>query len=231
MDPRKLFADARLTGRCVYCGSESSTRDHVPSRVLLDEPFPPDLPVVQACEACNNGFSTDEQYLACLLECVLCGTVDPASVCCDKIKRVLSENASLASRIAASCSADEIGNLLWEAEVDRVRNVILKLARGHVAYEYSEPQLGEPENVSFVPISTMSEEQMRTFETPPVGNLLPEIGSRSFHDVLVISNQVFTQEGTWQIIQEGRYRYSVSHSDGIRVRMVISDYLACDVIW
>lgn len=77
----------------------------------------------------------------------------------------------------------------------------------------------------------MSEEQMRAFKTPPVGSLLPEIGSRAFHNVLVIGNQVFTQEGTWQVIQKGRYRYSVSHSDGIQVRMVLSDYLACDVIW
>ena len=231
MDPRKLFADARLLGRCVYCGGEPSTRDHVPSKVLFDEPFPPNLPVVQACKTCNNSFSADEQYLACLMECVLCGTVEPVSVCRDKIKRVLSENTSLASRIAASCRVDENGNLLWEAEVGRVQNVILKLARGHVAYEYSEPQLEEPENVSFVPISTMSEEQMRAFETPPVGSSLPEIGSRAFHDTLVVSNQVFTQEGAWQVVQEGRYRYSVSHSDGIRVRMVLSNYLACDVIW
>lgn len=144
MDPRKLFADARLTGRCVYCGGEPSTRDHVPSRVLLDEPFPPDLPIVQACEACNNGFSTNEQYLACLLECVLCGTVDPALVCRDKIKRVLSENAPLALRIAASCRADEASNLLWEAEVDRVRNVILKLARGHEHTNIANPSWGSP---------------------------------------------------------------------------------------
>ena len=71
MDPRHLFMDERLTGMCVYCGAQPETRDHVPSKVLLDEPYPPELPVVGACEKCNASFSMDEQYLACFL--VLCG--------------------------------------------------------------------------------------------------------------------------------------------------------------
>ena len=231
MDPRKLFADERFTGMCVYCGGEPETRDHVPSKVLLDEPFPSELPVVKACESCNSGFSKDEQYLACLLECVICGTGDPALVSREKIRRVLDENPLLASRIARSCRTDETGGLSWETEVDRVQNVILKLARGHAAYEYSEPQLEEPQSISFAPISMLSEEQLLAFETPPVGTLFPEIGSRAFHKVLGVGGEVFTQEGAWQILQEGRYRYSVSHSDGIQVRIAISDYLACEVIW
>jgi hypothetical protein len=40
MDPRHLFIDERLTGRCVYCGGRPNTRDHCPSKVLLDEAFP-----------------------------------------------------------------------------------------------------------------------------------------------------------------------------------------------
>jgi hypothetical protein len=231
MEPRKLFADERFTGICVYCGGEPETRDHVPSRVLLDEPFPPELPIVRACESCNSGFSKDEQYLACLLECVICGTVESALVGREKIRRVLEKNPLLASRIARNCRADETGSLLWEAEVDRVQNVVLKLARGHAAYEYSEPQLQEPESISFAPIPLLSEAQLHAFETPPVGTLFPEIGSRAFHKVLGAGGEAFTQEGAWRILQEERYRYSISHSYGIRVRMVLSDYLACEVIW
>ena len=37
MDPRHLFIDERHTGMCVYCGTHPDTRDHVPSKVLLDE--------------------------------------------------------------------------------------------------------------------------------------------------------------------------------------------------
>ena len=43
---------------CVYCGNAAGTRDHVPPKVLLDEPYPPDLPPVPACDECNNRFST-----------------------------------------------------------------------------------------------------------------------------------------------------------------------------
>jgi len=120
---------------------------------------------------------------------------------------------------------------LWEAEVDRVENVVLKLARGHAAYEYSEPQLEKPESISLAPIPLLSEEQLRAFEAAPIGTLFPEIGSRAFHKVLVVGGEVFTQEGDWQTVQARRYRYSISHSSGIRVRMVLSDYLACEVLW
>lgn len=37
MDPRKLFVDERLLEMCAYCGGQPDTRDHVPSRVLLDD--------------------------------------------------------------------------------------------------------------------------------------------------------------------------------------------------
>ena len=37
--------------------------------------------------------------------------------------------------------------ILWQPEDERVRNVILKLARAHIAFEQNEPQLDEPANV------------------------------------------------------------------------------------
>jgi hypothetical protein len=60
MDPRHLFVDQRETGMCVYCGKLPDSREHIPSKVLLDEPYPIDLPVVDACYNCNNSFSKDE---------------------------------------------------------------------------------------------------------------------------------------------------------------------------
>ena len=84
MDPRKLFAEERFTGLCVYCGAEPETRDHVPSKVLLDEPFPDDLPVVPACERCNNRLSPDERYVACFVECAITGSARPESALRDR---------------------------------------------------------------------------------------------------------------------------------------------------
>jgi hypothetical protein len=48
--------------QCVYCGEAADTREHCPSKVFLAKPYPSDLPVVPACEKCNNGFSADELY-------------------------------------------------------------------------------------------------------------------------------------------------------------------------
>ena len=231
MDPRKLFADKRFTGLCVYCGAEPDTWDHVPSKVLLDEPFPADLPVVPACQGCNNRFSVDEQYLACLVECAITGSTDPDSVRRSKVKRILRENPVLAARLAASRRADEPGNVSWKPEVDCVRNVVLKLARGHAAYEYSEPQLGEPQCVSFIPTGVMSRQQCSSFETLSTERVWPEIGSRAFLRAAAVGDEAFLEEGSWAVLQEGRYRYAVSHSVQIVVRFVLSEYLACEVIW
>lgn len=231
MDPQQLWSDARFNDLCVFCGALPRTRDHAPSKVLLDEPFPADLPVVPACAECNQGFSLDEQYLACFLECVIVGSTNPSSVRRDKVRRILAENPNLSRRIDAACLVDEAGEKRWTVESERVRKVILKLARGHAAFEYSEPQLTEPEFVSFVPLFLLSEEQLQKFETPPDERIFPELGSRAFIRGIEHDSQGLFLENRWRVIQEGRYRYLISHSDGIRVRMVLSEYLACEVVW
>lgn len=151
MDPRHLFIDERHTGMCVYCGTRPDTRDHVPSKVLLDEPYPPELPVVGACEKCNASFSLDEQYLACFLDCVIRGGAEASDLHRPNVKRILEGNPALQWRIEGARKRDEAGNLIWEPEAGRVRNVVLKLARGHAAYELY-PKLEEPTVVSFAPM-------------------------------------------------------------------------------
>ena len=37
--------------------------------------------------------------------------------------------------------------------------------------------------------------------------------------------------GEWTIVQEGIYRYSVQQDGGLRVRSVLSEYLATEVQW
>lgn len=111
-----------------------------------------------------------------------------------------------------------------------MRNVVLKLARGHAAYECSEPRLDEPESLSFVPFCAMSAEQQQLFETPPFEGGWPEIGSRAFLRTLIVESEAFLDSG-WQVVQPGRYRYLVAHSGPIAVRFVLSEYLACEVVW
>lgn len=232
MDPRHLFVDQRLTGTCVYCGGTPNTRDHVPSRVFLNEPLPPDVPVVDACEDCNNSFSIHEQYVACLLECVINGSAEPDEVGRYKVKKILTENPSLGVRIAEGCTKDDNGKLVWKVEEDRVKTVIMKLARGHAAFQLGLPQLGEPEEISFRPFVVMSDEQRTTFELGSTSSvpLWPEIGSRAFNSVA--QSGAVAYEKDWIIVQTSRYRFFVDHTGEVLViQMVLSEYLACRVVW
>jgi hypothetical protein len=221
-----------LVGQCVFCGGGPDTSDHVPSKILLDEPLPGDLPTVEACATCNGGFSLDEEYLACFLECVLCGTAEAAGVRRIKVSRALAHNPSLVERIRGSLRRSDDGSLVWMPEEDRVRRVVVKLARGHAAYELSLPQIEEPIGVSVLPLAVMSDSERSTFENAGTGGLRgwPEIGSRAFHRAAG-AHPYAAQPGPWIDVQQGRYRYSVDQDGGVSVRLVLSEYLGCTVAW
>lgn len=227
MDPKKLFYDDRFNGICVYCGAYPDTRDHVPSKVLLDEPYPIGLPVVACCKECNNSFSYDEVYIACFIECVINGTSEPNSLNRQKIKRILTKKNHLREKIE-SCKSTVGETLLWTPEPKRVRNVILKLARGHAAYELAEPQMGDPQHISIWPYGTVSDDVMTDFERSPTHTLWPEIGSRAFMNAS-INNFSTTIDRGWNITQNNTYRYMVSYEGAIEVKMVLSEYLFCKV--
>lgn len=232
MDPRHLFIDDRLVGGCVYCGLPPDTREHVPSRVLLDEPYPRDFPVVGACRECNESYSLDEQYLACFLDCVISGTTKPSNLRRPGIERILEENPRLRARIEASRLNHNADELRWQPEIERVRRVALKLARGHAAYELY-PMTEGPRLVNFGPLQTLSDEERNGFENPTVqgANLWPEIGSRAFLRASGGAPDRFERAQSWLVVQPGRYRYAVVETGGMLVRMVLSEYLACEVLW
>ena len=233
MDPRHLPIDERLKiDACVYCLLGANTRDHVPSKTFLDEPYPPQLPTVDACDACNTSFSLDEQYLSCFIECVVCGTSDPNGVERTKIKRILTEKPSLRQRIQDSMRWEGTETPLWNLEVDRVKNVVLKLAIGHAAYELFT-QSEQPAHVEFSPLLALSEQQRSDFENGPWGEFAPwpEIGSRAFIRACGAKADESAQVGEWVVVQPGRYRYAVNETGGILVRIVLSEYLACVASW
>lgn len=218
-----------MTGVCVFCGGSPDTRDHVPSRVLLDDPVPENLPVVDCCQSCNSGFSLDEQYVACLIDCVLAGSASAKRAARPKVSRILAETPELAARIAAAEIHQEDGQQTWRPEMDRVQTVILKLARGHVAYELSLLQLEEPRNIACVPLVAMDEKAVMAFFSPQATPFWPEIGSRAF--VRAWKQSLHRGVDHWKVVQPGRYQYLVSQADGLFVRLVLSEYLACEVRW
>lgn len=233
MDPKHyLIGDKRTQGACVFCGREPDTKDHVPSKVFLDGPFPDQLPTVDACNKCNQGFSSDEEYLATLLEVVLSGSTDPAKMKRSKIKRAISQNTRLRDSLEACYRVDENGVATWLPESERVKNVVAKLARGHVAYELSFSVIEAPTSVIFQPLITMSDEDRDRFESAGSGGLRgwPEIGSRAF--LRSVGAKPYTDtNGPWIDVQPERYRYSVDYNGSVNVRIVIADYLACEILW
>ena len=143
MDQVREFIDSRNKGFCIHCGAligtEESSRDHVPTKGLLNPPYPENLPVVEVCRQCNAGFSSDEEYLIAFLGSVLTGSTRPDPVRFRIAAGILNRSPVLRRRIDRSQTIQETlwdgPEMLWRPEYDRIERVIVKNARGHILYE------------------------------------------------------------------------------------------------
>ena len=241
MDQKQNLADSRLLLGCIYCGGGEGTREHVPSKVFLDSPYPENLSVIGACYSCNNGFSKDEEYLACLIEAVIAGAVDPAKVRRASIAKILERSPALRSRIEAARTTTHSGTS-FSPEVKRVERVLLKLAMGHAAYELAQECRNQPASVWWQPLHLLDQTQREEFDAPEVVTIFGEIGSRGMQRLKVAHVNLVSPSGQetyeqiilndWIDVQPQRYRYLASDQGGvISVRMVIGEYLAAEVSW
>lgn len=224
----KTFSDERLNGMCSYCGDLPDTGDHVPSKILLDEPFPENLPKVPCCNKCNQSFSLDEEYIACLIECVIQGSTDIDKLKREKIKRILTGKESLRQKLEQSIYR-EGDKVFFNIEQERLRNVILKLARGHAKFENSEPQFDQPTHYSVRPLTTMTDEEVERFLKIDKMEKFPEVGSRAMYNLIMDEQTTRTQ---WTVVQEPNYLYNVTLGLGrLTVKILIWDYLAAEIVW
>lgn len=115
---------------------------------------------------------------------------------------------------------------MFEPDVSRLKNVVVRLARGHAAFELHSAEYDDPVEVGVCPIGLLDEEALKLFETPPSVSLYPEVGSRAM--LRMFEHGVFSPN--WIVVQPGRYRFLVSPSPPIMVRIVIGEYLACEVV-
>jgi hypothetical protein len=221
--------DIRNKGYCAHCGGPEETRDHNPSKIFLDDPLPANLPVASACAACNAGFSDDEEYVACLLECVIAGAVDPGRLQRPAIAKTLAGNQRLQRELQGS-RREADGQIIFDPNHKRVERIAVKLARGLVDFELNEPQLQEPSAISVVPLALMSANDRRWFEGEPGGLALwPEVGSRAMHRLVAGDEDSFVNG--WIVVQQDRFRYRVTQDGSMRARMVLREYLAVEVAW
>ena len=181
MDSIEDFSDDRQKSWSIHCGgwfSELKTnRDHVPSKSLLNKPYPPNLPVVQICKICNYKFSKDEEYLVNFLHCVLAGSTDPDLQTNPKIRRGLKRNKKLRSRIEKSKDEYQTANgkthFFWKPEEKRINKIALKNARGHAFYELGEPLLTEPSHIGFTHLEFLGVRPRKKFENTDLEIRLP----------------------------------------------------------
>jgi hypothetical protein len=221
------YIDERLTGVCVYCQVTPDTRDHVPPRVFLDEPYPENLPVVPSCRSCNESTSLDEEYVACLLEVAACGSSRPSDLQRPKIARKLGENNRLAQRLARSFeSVGEKATIV--PEVARVSRVVEKIGRALWSFEIGGPTNWRSAHVQLAPITELQPQSLADFEAVGPTQILPEVGSRAMFRALVVEETAFGN--SWLEVQPGRFSYLVECTgDTSRVKMIIRDFLAAQI--
>ena len=221
--------------------STADTRDHVPSKCLLEKPYPPNLPVVGCCEKCNQDFSKDEQYLVCLIESVLCGSTDPEKIGRASVSRIMEKLPALRQRIENS-KTEINGQIVFVPEFDRIRNVMLKLARGHAAFELSQPCTKDPDYYWCGPIYSLTQEAQDDFNAVHFQEIVGEIGSRNMQRLLVTQMTQMSENGTsktinmiindWLDVQDDLYRYlTINDMGSIVIRIVIAEYFACEIEW
>jgi len=241
MDQLNDYADNRLVRGCVYCVGMAETRDHVPSKCLLDSPYPTNLPVVGCCDACNQNFSKDEEYFVCLLESVLCGSTDPKKIRRPSVAKIMEKSPALRQRIENS-RTEINGQFGFIPEVDRIDNVMLKLARGHAAFELSQCCRTEPDHFWCGPLPSLPQEAQDTFNSVHFQQMFGEVGSRNLQRLFVTQLTMPSGNGEqqnigmlindWIDVQDDQYRYIAIDDMGfLIIRIVISEYFACEVAW
>lgn len=241
MDQLKNYADDRLIRGCIYCAGPPDTRDHVPSRCLLEPPYPPNLPVVGCCESCNRGFSMDEEYFVCLIESVLCGSTDPDKIGRSSVARIMRNSAALRTRIEASRTEVD-GQIAFVPESERIYNVMLKLARGHAAFELSQPCRNEPYHFWCGPLASLTQENRLAFDSVHFPQIFGEVGSRNLQRMQVTQMTFLSESGEnqkveilindWVEVQDDQYRYlAIDDAGEVVIRIVVAEYLACEIAW
>lgn len=116
---------------CIYCAGTADTRDHVPPKLLLEEPLPPNLLTVPACRKCNNGYSDDERCVRDALHLVGFGEISrektaPGGV----VARSLEHSPLLSQKMNQARVAGEDGRILFQPALDRFSLVMVKIGAG-----------------------------------------------------------------------------------------------------
>jgi len=127
----------RQNKTCLYCGKNAETKDHAPSKNLLEKPFPNNLLTIACCEKCNKSFSLDEEYfLNVLVEVSDNPTLLAKKQNGGSVLKARDRSIGLKQRIKNSLIQAEDGRIYFKSENDRIKRVIEKNAFGLYYHKY-----------------------------------------------------------------------------------------------
>lgn len=217
---RREYGEGHPERMCCYCGAWADTVDHVPSKVLLDEPYPENLPVVPCCRKCNEQFSLDEEYVAVLLECVRLQTFEPSLFKRKKIRKIAEHNPAILRTVRETIHPLLDGHFTIDPENARLNRVLTKLIAGHLRFEgLDQLFLHDGLDITFYQGIHANQEFYRQFHTPIYSGLLPEVGSRAL--MTMVENG---RAGSWWFeVKPDIYEYCVA-PDNSEVRIIIQDF-------
>ena len=147
-------------------------------------------------------------------------------------QKALAANAQMRRLIDQSAQKyideDGITRLTWHPDLERIRPVVVKNARGHAFFELGLPFYHEPTHIIIQPLITAPEEWLSAFLTIDHGNGWPEVGSRLLQRLVSGEDMA----SGWIIVQLGTYVFAVfEDDDGVIVRSIIREYLLTEVRW
>ncbi len=177
------------------------------------------------CEKCNQGSSKDEVYVACVIDAALHGTVIDASLLRPKVAAALRHSQPLTDRLRQAERRASDGKCIgFDCEPVRMRRVLEKIARGLVAFEDGDAQVGSDAEVVWSALGQMTAQARSAFMNAP-SQLLPEVGSRAF---IHLTKTGFDSPRQWTTLQPGRFSFLVDRplEGALGVRMLFSEYLA-----
>ena len=180
------FSEQLSSADYIPCAEQNHSgrysRDHIPTRALLNTPYPENLMDVGMCQECNSGFARDEEYFVAFLASVISGSTEPDPVKFPAASRILAHNRRLRNRIDAARRIETtLGKdtlVTWTPELERIERVIVKNARGHVLFELGQAIEMPPNHVAIAPIQQLTPMQLSQFQHPQGPSLWPEVGSR-----------------------------------------------------
>lgn len=124
---------------CLYCGENAETKDHIPSKNLLEHPYPNNLLTIPACDKCNKSFSLDEEYfLNVLVEVCDNQTLFSKKQRGGSVYKARERSKGLKKRIENSLVKREDGKIYFQSEDDRIKRVIEKNAFGLYFHKYKK---------------------------------------------------------------------------------------------